>query len=87
MILSNYTGNDNYGRPRSDYLAKIAAMSDHDLGRECYQMIYHATRCSNNPRADWHWKADACYDESAKRGQGAPIYSTAWQMCYADHAG
>jgi hypothetical protein len=81
----NYEGTDNYGRPKSDYLAKLTAMNDEALRSECHQMIYHAARCANNPRADWHWMVDACYDESAKRG-GA-IYSEAFDSCYAEHAG
>ena len=85
-MTMEYTGKDNYGRPKADYLAKIAAMTDDDLGRECYSMIYQSARCSNNPRADWHWMVDACYDEAATRTKGAPLYSEAFNRCYADHA-
>jgi hypothetical protein len=82
-----YSGNDNYGRPKQAYLDKIAPMSDHDLERETYQIIYQAARCSNNPRADWHWMADACYDESRRRDGGeAAIYKRAFQGCYEDFA-
>lgn len=84
--MNNYTGHDNYGRPKADYLTKIAAMDDEQLGRECYQMIYHSARCNNNPRADWHWMADACYDEAKKRDDAASIYDGAYKRCYADHA-
>lgn len=84
--MNNYAGKDNYGRPKTDYLAKIAAMDDEKLGRECYDMIYQAARCASNPRADWHWMVDACYDESDKRTKGAPIYDRAFNRCYADHA-
>lgn len=84
--MTNYTGKDNYGRPKSDYLAKLAEMTDDELGRECYSMIYQSARCNNKPRADWHWMADACYDEAAKRGEGAPLYSEAFDRCYAEHA-
>jgi hypothetical protein len=81
---SKYAGNDNYGRPKSAYLAKIAGMSDEQLQSEAYQMMYHAARCHNNPRADWHWMVDACYDECAKRP--GEIYKKAFIECYRDHA-
>lgn len=81
-----YKGNDNYGRPKSDYLVKISEMSDEELSRECYSMIYQSARCANNGRADWHWMVDACYDVCEEREHGAPIYSKAFDRCYADHA-
>jgi hypothetical protein len=81
-----YAGKDNYGRPKADYLTKIAAMDDDALEHECYSMIYQAARCANNPRADWHWMVDACYDEASKRGEKAPIYCKAYNECFADHA-
>lgn len=84
--MGKYTGNDNYGRPKADYLTKISAMDDEQLGSECYQMIYHSARCNNNPRADWHWMVDACYDEAKKRDEKASIYGFAYERCYRDHA-
>ncbi|VWD49637.1 hypothetical protein BLA17378_08623 [Burkholderia aenigmatica] len=83
-MSTKYAGNDNYGRPKSEYLAKIAAMDDEKLASETYQMIYHSARCNNNPRADWHWMVDACYDECKKRP--GDIYQKAWDECYQDHA-
>lgn len=80
----NYEGNDNYGRPKSLYLDKIAKMPDDKLYSETYQMIYHSARCNNNPKADWHWMCDACWDESKKRG--GEIYKKAYDACYADYA-
>lgn len=81
-----YEGKDNYGRPKSEYIAKLAAMSDEALGRESYSMVYQSARCANNPRADWHWMVDACYDEAQKRDPDAKIYEKAWKECYRDHA-
>jgi len=82
-----YAGNDNYGRPKADYLTKIAAMDGKELYSECYSMIYQSARCANNPRADWHWMVDACYDEASKRDEKASIYCRAYDRCYAEHAG
>lgn len=81
-----YSGCDNYGRPKVDYLTKIAAMSDDKLQSECHSMIYQAARCSNNPRADWHWMVDACYDET-KRRDDKSIYSRAYDACYMECVG
>lgn len=85
--MRQYEGNDNYGRPKADYLAEIAAMDDDSLYDECYAMIYQSARCANNPRSDWHWMVDACYDEASKRDPGAPVYSKAYERCRAEHAG
>lgn len=85
--MRKYEGRDNYGRPKTDYLTEVAEMDDKALLSECYAMIYQAARCANNPRADWHWMVDACYDESAKRDSNAPIYDAAYKRCYADHIG
>lgn len=81
---SRYEGVDNYGRPKADYLARIAAMDDKALKAETYSMIYQSARCANNPRADWHWQVDACYDECEKRPGN--LYQRAYDECYRDHA-
>lgn len=62
-------GKDNYGNPNSDYVAKIAAMSDWELFEETKNKIWLSAYASNNPRSDYHWQADACYDECKNRGQ------------------
>lgn len=82
--MSNYAGNDNYGRPKSQYLEKIAAMTDEQLRNECSSIIYMSEFCSNNPRADWHWMVDALYDESKKRG--GSIYDDAYDALVQEHS-
>ena len=84
MNMRTYEGKDNYGRPKVDYLKKIAEMNDKAFRSECYSMIYQSARCANNPRADWHWMVDACYDESERRG--GDLYGKAYNECYRDHA-
>lgn len=87
-MSEKYDGNDNYGRPKSEYIAALGEMSDAQLKSECYSMIYQSARCNNNPRADWHWMVDACNDEARGRGKGvAKIYADAYAECYRDHAG
>jgi hypothetical protein len=86
-ITPRYTGNDNYGRPKADYLTKISEMDDEQIEVECYQMIFQSARCNNNPRSDWHWMVDSCYDEAKKRDENARIYDSAYKQCYRDHIG
>lgn len=82
-----YAGVDNYGRPKTDYLTKLAAMNDEALYHECFQVIYQAARCHNNARADWHWMVDACYDEATRRSADGDIYRKAYDRCYAEQVG
>lgn len=84
---SRYQGNDNYGRPKSEYLDKLSAMTDAELSGECYSVIYQAARCANNRKADWPWMADACLDESRHRkGDNTPgIYEEAWKCCVKEN--
>ena len=65
--MGKYDGNDNYGKPKSDYLNKLKAMTDRELKDACKEMIWLSAYANNNPRSDYHWQCDACYDESANR--------------------
>jgi hypothetical protein len=69
-----YAGKDNHGRPKADYLAKLAACTDEQLAKECDQYIWLSAYASNNPRSDYHWMCDACYDECKRRNK-VGIYS------------
>jgi hypothetical protein len=60
-------GKDNYGKPKSDYLTKITAMTDDELLQETELKIWLSAFAANNHRSDYHWHADACYDEWARR--------------------
>lgn len=40
------------------------------------EMIWLSAYASNNPRSDYHWQCDACYDECKKRGK-EDIYNRA----------
>ena len=80
-----YEGNDNYGNPKSDYLKKISDMDESALSREISSVIYMSAFCSNNPRADWHWMADACYDECAERGK-IEIYTAAHRKLVSEYS-
>jgi len=57
-----YTGLDNYQKPKAQYIAKIFGMNKEALKRETEHMIWLSAYASNNPRSDYHWMCDACYD-------------------------
>lgn len=69
---------DNYGRPKAEYFAKLAAMTDPELYQECKSKIWLSAYANNNPRSDYHWQSDACYDESKKRE--GDIYGQAYDI-------
>lgn len=72
--MGNYQNKDNYGNPKQNYLDKLAKMNDEQLRHECNQMIWFSAYANNNPRSDYHWQCDACYDECKKRDK-PNIYS------------
>ena len=76
--MGTYEGKDNYGKPKSDYLARIAAMTDADFANECESKIWLSAYASNNPRSDYHWMADTCCDEAKRRGK-PELYTQAFE--------
>ena len=70
--------NDNYGNPKTEYLDKLKAMGDKQLKDACEQMIWLSAYANNNPRSDYHWQCDACYDECASRDK-KHIYESAYK--------
>ena len=74
-----YSGVDNNGNAKGDYLIKLAEMSDHELFLKCKDMIWFSAYASNNPRSDYHWQCDACYDECEHRGK-SEIYDEAYKF-------
>lgn len=82
MSDEKYTGNDNYGKPKNDYLVRIASKSDDELLEETETKIWLSAYANNNPRSDYHWHCDACYDECMKRGK-PEIYHRAYKRASA----
>lgn len=72
-----YIGKDNYGRPKIDYLKKLVLMTDKELQDESENKIFLSAYASNNPRSDYHWHCDACYDECKRRKKDF-IYKNAY---------
>lgn len=77
-ITEKYLGNDNSGKPKSNYLKNVSLMTDEELAKECESKIWLSAYASNNPRSDFHWQVDACYDECEKRKKGF-IYDQAYK--------
>lgn len=78
MTAEKYTGNDNHGKPKSDYLSRLQTMDAAALQKECEDRIWLSAYAANNPRSDYHWQCDACYDECVRRNQ-PNIYKTAYE--------
>ncbi len=75
---TEFTGKDNYGNPKSNYLEKIAGMDAESFKDECESKIWLSAYASNNPRSDYHWHCDACWHESNDRGGTPTIYEKAY---------
>lgn len=79
--MREYTGNDNYGKPKSEYLNKLANMNNTALLEECETRIWLSAYANNNPRSDYHWQADVCYDECKRRNK-LEIYQKAYKLAF-----
>lgn len=73
-----YKGKDNYGNLKSEYLDKLSKMNEEDLFDATRQKIWLSAYANNNSRSDYHWQADACYDEWKNRGK-LEKYNEAWK--------
>ena len=71
-------GKDNYGQPRQDFADKLATLDEQAFVKEAETRIWLSAYANNNPRSDYHWQADACYDEAVRRGD-VRLYSRAWK--------
>lgn len=71
-------GRDNYGHPRQKFADKIAGLDDNGFLKQAEQSIWLSAYAGNNPRADYHWQADACYKEARARGK-PELYERAWK--------
>lgn len=69
MPTDKYTGFNGAGRPRTEYLAQIAAMDDPSFAAETESKIWLSASFANNPGWDYHWQRDACCDEARRRGK------------------
>lgn len=77
-----FDGKDNYGKPKKEYVDRLAAMSDEQLYEETKTSIWLSAYAANNPRSDYHWHADACYDECLAR-DNSDLYCRAFEAVRA----
>lgn len=64
-----YRGKDNSGKPKTEYITRISGMDDAALLKETESKIWLSAYAGNNPRSDYHWHVDVCYDEWKHRGK------------------
>lgn len=72
-------GKDNYGKPKQEFADKLAAADDEKFIEIAADKIWLSAYANSNPRSDYHWQADACYDEAQRRGKPG-LYSRAWSQ-------
>jgi hypothetical protein len=77
-MMVKYAGNDNNGRPKSEYVERVNKLERAFLIDETKQAIWLSGCAANNSRSDYHWHVDACYDELVKRDGNADEYA----KCY-----
>lgn len=71
------SGLDNYGKPKQGFADKLAAADEAEYLKIAEERIWLSAYANNNPRSDYHWQADACYDEAKRRGE-IDLYHRAW---------
>lgn len=76
--MNKYEGKDNYGVLKVEYVNKVANMDYEALMEETKRKIWLSAYANNNPRSDYHWHCDACYDEWKKRND-LESYEKAWK--------
>jgi len=77
-ITEKYLGNNNSGKPKSEYLEKLSLMTEAELTTQCESKIWLSAYANNNPRSDFHWQVDVCYDECERR-EKVQIYEQAYK--------
>ena len=76
--MREFVGKDNYGKPKSEYVARIKAMSVAELLKEAEHKIWLSAFAGNNPRSDYHWHVDVIWDECADRSM-PELYKKAYE--------
>jgi hypothetical protein len=76
LIIPGFDNSKNLKQNFADELAKASEEEFLDITEK---FIWLSAYANNNPRSDYHWKADACYDEANRRGK-PEIYQRAWKI-------
>lgn len=64
------------------YREKLASVTEDDLYEHCKRYIWLSAYANNNPRSDFHWMVDSCYDECKRRGKINEIYQKAYDVLW-----
>lgn len=72
-------GRDNYGNLRQKFADTLAQLDDKEFVKAAERHIWLSAYAANNYRSDYHWQADACHDESIRRGKQY-LYEKAWHQ-------
>lgn len=82
-FTGKYNGLDNHKKPKRAYLEKVVNMTDEELLKECVSKIWLSAFANNNPKSDYHWHCDCCYDECQRRNR-EDIYKKAYDEASSD---
>ncbi len=80
MLRDSDQLNGHLGCPaetKSGWREKLAKLSDDGLYKHCEKYIWLSAYANNNPQSDYHFLADAGYDE-CKRREKIEIYQRAY---------
>lgn len=78
-MFDRYAGNDNQGKPKKEYLEKLRSMDLVKLKSETEDKIWLSGYAANNPRSDYHWHVDACYDVIKEKTGDTKIYKECYE--------
>jgi hypothetical protein len=74
-------GYNNKREPRQPFADHIATLDDASFVKDAETIIWLSAYANNNPHSDYHWQADACYDEALRRGK-PELYNAAFTRVY-----
>lgn len=66
---------------KKNFADGLRSRSDKQLVDESANYVWLSGYAANNPRSDYHWKCDACYDE-ARRREKPWLYQRGWNQAY-----
>lgn len=72
----------NSGETKSEWREKLAAMTEDELYKHCEEYIWLSAYANNNPRSDYHFLADAGYEECHRR-EKMDLYKRAYNAARA----
>lgn len=70
LFKEKFSGKDNYGKPKQEYINKVHNMNIEKLKEETKRMIWLSAYANNNPYSDYHWQCDTCYAICEEKEKG-----------------